>query len=233
MKIQAPTITILNAPTQEEALARVIEAARNCYQSYDRSAPESDEKLVKHLLSLKHGAIFEQVFIQMAIELPRGIHLEWVRHRTGQSHAAESSRYNAYNRSKFGGELTYIYPLFTINNDEAYVLWAKACISAEDSYMKLLAQGYQAQEAATVLNNSLKIRDVITANFRGLMDFFNLRCPSAAHPEMRRCSLALLDYCADKYPIFFGWQREKFDNEYDLFESRGWPLAVVSEKISD
>ena len=65
------------------------------------------------------------------------------------------------------------------------LIWFDSMLSAEKNYFELLAQGWVAQQARSVLPNSLKTEIVITGNFREWRHFFKLRCAQDAHPQMR------------------------------------------------
>lgn len=227
MKKLNPKITIFDPPTQDQLVKRIIRAARNCYQSEELSTPETDTDLISRLIKLNHSSIFEQAVIQFKVDLPNGIHIEWLRHRTGQSHAVESSRYNNYSKGKFQSEIRCIEPLFVKQSAELEAVWNEACQDMERHYMKLLELGATTQEAAMVLNKSLKTSDIITANITGLRTFFLQRCARAAHPEIRRCALALLSWCTEAYPLFFEDLYDKFSAEFVYFARKGWKLAEV------
>ena len=228
MKTVKSTVIIYSPMTYEEAIKRTILAARNCYQSFDNSTPESDIKLIEHLAMSGHTSITEQTFLQFKVNIPNGIHLEWVRHRTGQSHAAESSRWNRYSNDKFGHQLTVVEPLFCNNKPEVAKVWQEACEYMENAYMKMLYLGATPQEAASVLNKSLKTSDVISANFTGMKTFFNQRCTKHAHPGIRSVALSMLKWCYETYPAFFRGVYNKFQIEYDRMQSENYSLAEIN-----
>jgi thymidylate synthase (FAD) len=63
---------------------------------------------------------------------------------------------------------------------------------AENHYNYLLASGWTAQMARSVLPNSLKTEIVMTANLREWRHFFRLRTSPAAHPQMREIAIPML-----------------------------------------
>ena len=64
--------------------------------------------------------------------------------------------------------------------------------ATEKAYNALIASGATAQEARSVLPNSLKTELVMTMNIREWRHFFKLRTPPAAHPQMREIAIPML-----------------------------------------
>lgn len=135
----------------------------------------------------------------------RGVSHEIVRHRDA-SFAQESTRYCCYNKDKFGNEITTIKPYMF--NEEAepesnerikYLCWERAMEFSEQSYFELLNLGCTAQEARSVLNNSLKTEIVMTAKLSEWYHFFELRCDKAAHPQIRELAIPLYNTFLEKY----------------------------------
>ena len=133
----------------------------------------------------------------------RGVSHEIVRHRDA-SFAQESTRYCAYNKVKFGNEITVIEPSM-FNEDHAEIherqkfqFWKEAMERAENSYFYLLDLGASAQEARSVLPNSLKTEIIMTARNYEWIHFFELRCDKAAHPQMREVAIPLYrQFCGE------------------------------------
>lgn len=126
----------------------------------------------------------------------RGVTHEIVRHRPA-SYAQESTRYCSYNKDKFGNQVTYIDLVGGINLDpkvsaleesqiiDIYKEWLAACQDAENHYQRMIAFGATPQLARSVLNHSTKTELVMTATLGEWQHFCELRCASAAHPQMR------------------------------------------------
>lgn len=126
----------------------------------------------------------------------RGVSHELVRHRPC-SFAQESTRYCNYTQGKFDGEITVIEPFFfmpdgervtTENWSERYGAWRHACEEAEKSYNRIIADGGTAQEARSVLPNSLKTEIIMTCNETEWQHIVNLRSKGttgAPHPQMK------------------------------------------------
>jgi len=96
-----------------------------------------------------------------------------------------------------------IRPCFLNPNTDGWNLWEEGCLAAEQAYFNLLNYGCTAQEARSVLPNSLKTEVVMTADIREWRHFLKLRCSKAAHPQMREVALKLLDMVHAKIPVLF------------------------------
>jgi thymidylate synthase (FAD) len=114
----------------------------------------------------------------------RGVSHELVRHRPC-SFAQESTRYCNYAQNKFGEELTVIEPFFFEKDSWVYTEWYTQCESAEETYLEMIKQGIKAQEARSILPNSLKTEVAMTCCLGEWNIIFSLRLPNTAHPQMR------------------------------------------------
>ena len=108
-----------------------------------------------------------------------------------------------YNNDQFGGEITVIKPCFTNEGYRPYEIWYNACLAAEKAYFDLLDVGWTAQEARSVLPNSLKTEVVMTANIREWRHFIKLRASAKAHPQMREVAEKVKELLRKNYPAFF------------------------------
>ena len=130
----------------------------------------------------------------------RGVSHEIVRHRT-MSFAQESTRYCNYSKSKFGQELTFIEPAWEFPSSDIINIkerFEAILGEAEANYMELITLGFKPQEARAVLPNALKTEIVVTAFIDDWKHFFELRCDSAAHPDIRRLALDLQKQFIDR-----------------------------------
>lgn len=118
----------------------------------------------------------------------RGVSHEIVRHRVA-SFAQESTRYCNYGLDKFGNEITVIRPSWCTEGYDKYEGWRIGCITAERYYFTMLADGATPQEARSVLPSSTKTEIIVTMNLNGWEHFFELRCPSNAHPDMQEVAI--------------------------------------------
>lgn len=113
----------------------------------------------------------------------RGVSHELVRHRN-IAFAQESTRYCNYSNEKFGKELTFILPYFF--EGTSFTIWKTTCEYLEQQYFRLMVlKGVTAQQARSILPNSLKTEIIMTANEEEWQHIINLRLAKNAHPQMR------------------------------------------------
>ena len=119
----------------------------------------------------------------------RAVTHEIVRHRPC-SFLQESQRYCRYSENKFGGEVTFIKPMFYEEGTPEYDMWKKAMEDTEQIYLKLLETSTP-QAARTVLPNSCKTELIVYANLQEWKHIFKLRTTKAAEPSMREVMIPL------------------------------------------
>lgn len=84
-------------------------------------------------------------------------------------------------------------------------VWMISCLWAEWAYNTLTTQfGRSAQEARSVLPNSLKTEMEVTANVREWRHILQLRTNRDAHPQIRQIMVPLGHALAAKWPVLFG-----------------------------
>lgn len=199
MKIIQPSVRIMD---WNNIMQNIELGGRVCYKSEDKICAGSDAALIEKLLNFKHESVLEHGVITVNIICDRGVSHELVRQRIA-SFSQESTRYCNYGKGKFGHEITVIEPFFFIGKDIPYRAWLIGCEHAEATYMLLLGAGASAQEARSVLPNSLKTEIQITANIREFRHILNIRTHRDAHPQMRQIMIPLLRKLADLWPVLF------------------------------
>ena len=219
MKLIKPFTEILTPINGEEILKFLEKIARTCYKSEDKITDDSAEKMIRMLISRGHEAMIEFFDITVKFTCDRGVSHEIVRHRMA-SYAQESTRYCNYSKDKFDNQITFIIPNWCINIDEQFLTdraeiesstnindderrWLIAMAFAEHSYNLLIEDGWQAQQARSVLPNSTKTEINVKYNLREWRHFFKLRTSPAAHPQMRELTIPLLKEFQSKIPIIF------------------------------
>lgn len=203
MKLIKSKVEILTSINGDEIIKTIASVARTCYKSEANSTKEKDEALVKRLIESKHEAMLEFVDVTVKFTCSRAISHELVRHRLC-SFAQESQRYCNYSKDKFNHEISFIAPSWLDEQDQIkYNLFIKSLQDAEHNYMILTAEGCSAQEARDVLPNATKTEINMKANLREWRHFLDLRCSSAAHPDMRYLALDLLKQVHEQIPIIF------------------------------
>lgn len=143
-------------------------------------------------LRLKHRHIAVKFIVNRAVTH------EIVRHRPC-SFLQESQRYCRYADNKFGGEVTFIKPMFYEEGTPEYALWLKAMAETEQLYLKLLETSTP-QAARTVLPNSCKTELIVYANLQEWRHIFRLRTTKAAEPSMREVMIPLHAELHKRFP---------------------------------
>ena len=199
-----------------DELKHIEKIGRVCYKSEGKITKdgESAKKFVKMLIDRGHEAMIEHSSLSVRFTVDRGVSHELVRHRIA-SFAQESTRYVNYSLDKFGNEINVINIRDGIdldnkmkNMDSDTILaimneWCLAMKDAEKHYMKMIELGATPQIARSVLPNSTKTGITITANYREWRNFFKLRVPNTAHPQMREVTIPLLKELKRRLPIIF------------------------------
>lgn len=127
----------------------------------------------------------------------RAITHEIVRHRPC-SFLQESQRYCRYSENKFGGEVTFIKPMFYEEGTPEYEMWQKAMEDTEKIYLKLLETS-SPQAARTVLPNSCKTELIVYCNLQEWKHIFKLRTTKGAEPSMREVMIPLYEELLDRF----------------------------------
>ena len=202
MQIIKASAEILAATPDLEQIIEI--AGRTCYRSEDKITAESATKFIQMLKERHHMAMLEHGAITVRFICDRGVSHEIVRHRIA-SYGQESTRYCNYSKDKFGNEITVIdikegFPEMSV---ASYAAWKSAMKAAEIAYFLMLDAGSTAQEARSVLPNSLKTAIAMTANPREWMHFFSLRTDKAAHPQMREVAIPLFEEFKKRWPAIF------------------------------
>ena len=183
MKIIKPSVELLSiTPNAEKLIER---AGRVCYKSEDLITEESSAKFIQNIIKRGHEAVLEHASASLLFICDRGVTHELVRHRL-VAYCQESTRYCDYSKDKFGNELTFIEPCFWNKEEDLQkrIEWQGLLGLTEQYYFRLIELGVTAQEARSVLPNSLKTEIVATANLREWRHILKLRTSPAAHPQI-------------------------------------------------
>ena len=117
----------------------------------------------------------------------RAVSHELVRHRS-MSFMQESQRYVAYDKDKFGNELTFIKPAWKQpeldEQTNETVLTHQLFANIEDTYMKLRSLGLTPQQARIVLPNATKTELYMCGFDKDWERFFDLRDKTHVDPQM-------------------------------------------------
>lgn len=183
----------------ENVISDIATAARTCYQSQDKSTPESDLKLVKNLMEREHHAMFEFSHLNVRFsDVSRGFTHEMVRHRLC-SFAQESTRYVDES------DLHVVVPPHKDEQDytDSTMNFREMLETSQLHYKDLRRRGWKPEDARQVLPIATRSQIVVGANVREWRHIFKMRCDHFVHWEIRAVMLNLLRWCQENIPVVF------------------------------
>ena len=132
------------------------------------------------------------------------------RHRK-MSYAIESTRYCNYTKDKFGNELTFIKPCWIneeyvpgeYNRSKEFIMFTEMLENVESTYNFLINNGWQVQQAATILPQATKAEIIVTGFVEDWKHIFDLRAIGTTgkpHPQMQELMIPLMrEFVKRKY----------------------------------
>jgi thymidylate synthase (FAD) len=219
MKFVNPSV-VIEAQDWGKILQRIETKGRVCYKSEERITDSSSVAFIGSLIKRGHLSVLEHASVSVKFIVDRGVSHEIVRHRLA-SYSQESTRYCNYGNDDNG--ITVIRPFFWINEAFTMSKWLEVMKKCENGYLDLLKLGASAQEARSVLPNSLKTEIWMTADIREWLHFFSVRAAKAAHPQMRQVAIPLLLEFSHLMPAIFG------DADFD----RDFPIEHYAEVVCE
>lgn len=209
MILVKPSIEIVDMADYEQILKKIERIGRVCYKSEDKISEDSAERFIAGIVKRGHESVIEHESVTVKVICDRGVTHEIVRHRVA-SYSQESTRYCNYSKDQFQNQISVIdlstgfsYQMDNPTDVKKYKIWCEAMESAEQYYFQMLEAGASAQEARSILPNSLKTELVMTMNLREWRHFFRLRTSAAAHPQIRELAGMILEVFKEKLPVFF------------------------------
>ena len=212
MKIIKPSFEIIYMDNADSIQKRIELAGRLCYKSESNITEDSFSPFIQKIIKSGHHSVIEHASASVKFICDRGISHEIVRHRMA-SYSQESTRYANYSNDRFGNEITVIKPCFWEEGSDQYSEWFNTMLVSEKSYISLIKSGATAQQARSVLPNSLKTEIIVTCNLREWRHILDLRCAKAAHPQIREIMLPLLIEMHRRIPSIFLDIFEKYEND--------------------
>jgi thymidylate synthase (FAD) len=203
LKSQGKFEILSNTDNVIEFIAKI---ARVCYQSQDKSNPESDFKLVKNkIMELGHFPMIEfvDVVVQFS-DISIGFTRESNRHRM-TSVAESSTRYvkntnlNVIVPPNKNENMNVMYDEKS-NNQYSFASFMEL---TEKMYKGLEENGWLNEDARQCLPIGTKTQAVVKANLREWIHIFKMRCDITAHWEIREVMLKLLYEFKKRIPIIF------------------------------
>lgn len=180
------------------------------YKTWEEAAKNNyDKNWLDDLKYMCEPTEYHEKRVTVKFIADEGVMREFNRHRS-HSISQMSTRYCNFSKNKFNNEVTFIIPewvklnhynvsVHSVGNNEIFVDGDEAALynendestklflyslkDAEDSYLKLLREGWTAQQARQVLSFALKTESIHTAFVSDWRQFFGLRCSPKAHPD--------------------------------------------------
>ena len=221
MKIVEPKV-ILENYNGIEIEKNIEKACRKCYRSEGNITEDSYKKLLSNCINRGHESILEHEKVTAELVASIGAYKELTRHRFA-SFSIESTRYNAYNKDKYGNEISVINPCNM--EGEVYDLWKKTMELDEKAYNLMASKGAKPDQLRTILPQSTAANLSMTANIREWRHILELRCSKMAHPEVQQLMIPVLLQFQKDMPELFG------DIEYNKdFPNEKYANVVIDEE---
>lgn len=171
----------------------VVRAARICYQSFDKSSPDSDARLIEQGIKNEHNTIFEHVPLRFYIKAPIFVARQIMRHRICTFNEL-SMRYNDVRNADY-------YTPQSIIDADMRELWDKTHALALDTYATLLSIGIKREQARAVLPVSMYTEFIWSLNLWSLLHWMSRRISNHAQWEHRQYAEAALEMLNDASPL--------------------------------
>lgn len=176
---------------------RIIEiAARTCYQSEDKMAPEKIGQLLPKLIAMGHESPFEHAYATFRLaEVSRAMSHQLVRHRL-MAVSQKSQRYVSE------GNFSWVVPPSV--EPEQVADFNRDMEAIRGMYAKWVGAGLKKEDARFVLPNACTTEIIVSADFREWRHIFKVRCHPRAQWEIREACLAMLRELHRYAPNVFG-----------------------------
>lgn len=171
----------------------VIRNARLCWRSEDKSNPQADSNLIKHLITKGHWSPFEAMVFTFKVKAPIFVARQWMRHRIG-SYNEESLRYCVAEKEFFIPEGL---------DDSLEWAWRQNNERQFSAYELAVKAGMPKEIARSLLPLGVYTRFYWTVNGRSLMNFLKLRTDPSAQKEIRDYAEAILEMVKEVAPVSF------------------------------
>lgn len=206
MKIIKAQVRPLTKIDGEQILQDIQYAAKTCYKSHkETDNMESAMRICRQLLASGHLSPLEFATITMQYTSNIATYKDLTRHRM-MNFCIESTRWNAYNKGKFGGELTFLQPAEIPADTLKYQVWLNGCQQAEKNYMDMMSLGGKPDESSLLLPQSTAGTFVMRGNIRAWRDVLALRAVGTTgkpRPSVLEIMQPTLELFHKKIPVLF------------------------------
>lgn len=232
-----PSIRIVDPINGTHIMKKLEKCARTCYQSEGKEHKTSTEEFLKGIIKSGHTSVLEHESITIDLITNRGVLAELTRHRIGVGYSVESTRYVNYEKGvHFILPIEYDFEWTNLPIDKKLetrrLIFKESVETSAYAYEQLIKNGAKPQEARSVLPQALKVNMKVTMNIRAWRHFFELRCASGAHPDIKEIAIALLLYFRKKMlPLF---EDIKYDAKfYEKYQNRIDRIIETPKSESD
>lgn len=188
----------------------VVRAAR-VSTGHGSKGPESDQKLIRYLLTNQHDSPFEQCEISVRVEAPIFVERQWMRHRTAHVNS-QSGRYSEYPSKYYLPNTSQIKKqsknkqgrdsIFSESETiEVQKIIQEQSEDAFRSYDCLIKKGVSQELARLVLPMNLYSAWFWKCDLRNTLHFIQLRADSHAQWEIQQYAFVLATYVAILFPV--------------------------------
>lgn len=208
IELITPSVQFVDGVNGFHIMRNLEKCARTCYQSEFKQHTKPTADFLRGIIKSGHTSVLEHQSVTVDVVTSRDVLAEWTRHRIGVGYSVESTRYVNYSKG-----VEFIIPVEYDKDakvfpdgkalDIRYKIFQEACETAAYAYNQLIKNGAKPQEARAVLPQALKVNMKVTMNIRAWRHFFELRCASSAHPNIREIAIAiLLEFRKKMLPLF-------------------------------
>jgi len=210
----------------------IVNAARVSFGKQKSVFDESDERLIKYLITNKHMSPIRQVMIRISIRAPEFVLRQWVKHLVGieacSTHATQlhafneiSSRYVLLDefyvpqewrlQSKDNKQSSSDEKMSDEKNKECSEIYQQTIDTILTNYHKLIDEHGVAKELArTLLPLSIYTESIWTMSLQAVLNFIDLRTHPHAQYEIRQYAYIMEDIVKEKFPIVYKyWHSNK------------------------
>ncbi|HFK1494789.1 FAD-dependent thymidylate synthase [Bacillus cereus] len=135
------------------------------------------DRLIRHIVGSGHTSTLEHLTYTFAVEgVSRALLTQLTRHRVGFSYSVQSQRYVRMGSDDKIGGFDYVVPeTVKAKGEQVVKVYNAMMYKLQSDYDLLRTLGIPAEDARSVLPNAATTNLVLTANLRGLLDFYNKR----------------------------------------------------------
>ncbi len=165
--------------------AEIVRRARVCYQSQEKSAPESDLRLLKKLVSSKplHGTTIRGVAFTFDVVAPQFCLRQWTRHLIGIDAHGNDVWYtgsDSFDEGASFDEQSFRYTdkiQFYIPEGESKAAYLYMSKDQLENYNMLREYGEPKERARFALGSNVYSQMTWTVNAQAVLDFLSKRLP--------------------------------------------------------